>query len=122
MLTVATMVCQAVVLATSLLALSMAGFSRGQTVGLFSSLTNETLATFITLAGNLSIYSVYLEENDIPEQRQALETFYLATGGPNWSSTYSSTVYLEGLAQLVMAAPAGFVQLLAVTSSRSHST
>ena len=93
-----------------LLLLSLLQSSRGQTVGLFSSMTNETLASFISLAGNLSIYSVYLEENDIPEQRQALETLYFATGGPHWSPSYSSTVYLDGLQQLLAATPAGFVR------------
>lgn len=49
---------------------------------------------------------MYQPENDLPEQRAALKALYDATGGPQWSPTYSSTVYLDQL-ELYAAFPAG---------------
>ena len=90
----------AVVCASAVLLLSLAPVAQCQLVGLISSTTNKTLGTFVGLSGDMSLSSVYQPENDIPEQRAALETLYAATAGSSWSSSYSSTVYLELLAGL----------------------
>lgn len=97
----------AVVLARLLLLVSLARFGECQLVSWLSDTTNETLASFVTLAGNLSIDSVFQLKNDLPEQHAALKVLYEATGGPNWSSTYSSDVNLEGLAQYAAAVGTG---------------
>lgn len=95
------------VLLVALLLLPALGLTQCQTVGWFSSAVNDTLATLKTLSGNLTVNSVYQLENDIPEQRLALEHIYKETGGPHWSSFYQSTVYLDLLATLEATVPAG---------------
>ena len=64
------------------------------TFGLVSSRTGGTLAT-LTVSGHLSLKRSYQPENDIPEQRQALENLYNATAGRNWLAAYSTTYNLD---------------------------
>ena len=65
------------------------------TLGLVSNQTGDVLAT-ITQGGGLSLFSVYQPENDIPEQRLALEVLYNTTAGQNWTAgAYFSTAFIE---------------------------
>ena len=44
----------------------------------------------------MSLFSLYQPENDIPEQRHALEVLYNTTAGQNWTAgAYFSTAFLE---------------------------
>lgn len=57
-----------------------------------------TLATLST-TGDLNLFGLYTEANDIPAQRQALSELYNATAGQNWyAAAYQQTIYLDAAA------------------------
>ena len=63
-------------------------------VGLYNSATDQ-LEAFTDFAGNLQLNSVYQPENDLPEQRAALQELYAALGGDYWGAAYKQLTSIE---------------------------
>jgi hypothetical protein len=63
-------------------------------VGLINSATGNVEA-FTDLMGNLQLNSVYQPENDLPEQRAALQELYTVLGGDYWGAAYKQLSYIE---------------------------
>ena len=63
-------------------------------VGLVNSATGN-IEAFTDFAGNLQLNSVYQPENDLPEQRAALQELYAALGGNYWGSAYKRLTAIE---------------------------
>lgn len=72
------------------------------TFGLVSNQTNNTVAE-LTVDGQLSLFSLYQPENDIPSQRAALENLYYKTAGQDWSAgAYFSTAFLDAAEEFAL--------------------
>ncbi len=63
-------------------------------VGLINSVTGNVEA-FSDFEGNLQLNSVYQPENDLPEQRVALQELYAALGGDYWGAAYKQLTAIE---------------------------
>ncbi len=63
-------------------------------VGLINSVTGN-IEAFSDFEGNLQLNSVYRPENDLPEQRVALQELYAALGGDYWGAAYKQLTAIE---------------------------
>ncbi|KAL0029412.1 hypothetical protein WJX77_005563 [Trebouxia sp. C0004] len=77
-------------------------------IGLYNSATDK-IEAFTDFAGNLQLNSVYLPENDLPEQRAALQELYVALGGDYWSAAYKQLTFVEEVEAIANASSASSV-------------
>ncbi|DBA88295.1 TPA: hypothetical protein ACH3X1_016535 [Trebouxia sp. C0004] len=79
-------------------------------IGLYNSATDK-IEAFTDFAGNLQLNSVYLPENDLPEQRAALQELYVALGGDYWSAAYKQLTFVEEVEAIANASSASSANL-----------
>ncbi|KAL0023908.1 hypothetical protein WJX79_009620 [Trebouxia sp. C0005] len=74
--------------------LLLASGAAAVSISLNNSVTGKVEA-FTDFAGNLQLNSVYQPENDLTEQRAALEELYAALGGDYWAAAYKQLTEIE---------------------------
>lgn len=94
-------------------ATEMAGLAGAAAVSisLNNSVTGKVEA-FTDFAGNLQLNSVYQPENDLTEQRAALEELYAALGGDYWAAAYKQLTEIEEVEAIANASSTSSESLL----------